>query len=127
LTLPVNIESYSDVLTDNLGALRKRLGAGHLDYIKLLGVLYALKNLGPQQESGERIDQVEFVKRILWELYCANDEIKHHLDANLAKFNGTKGQPETFNLLDRLLLRQWYRLSFWKVAAEELNYRRFST
>ena len=125
LTLPVNIEAYSDVLTENLAALRRRLGAGHLDYIKLLGVLYTLKNIASKQDSGERADQIVFVKRLLWELYSSNDEMKCHLDGTLAKFNGTQGQPESFNLLDRLLLQQWYRLSFWKVAAEELDYRRF--
>ena len=125
LKLPVNIESYSDLVTDNLVRLRQQLGADHLDNIKLLGVLYALKNLAPNHDSPERGDQIVFVKRVLWDLYSNNDEIKHHVDANLAKFNGTKGQPETFNRLDRLLSQQWYRLSFWKVAAEELDYRRF--
>ena len=125
LILPVNIEAYSDVLTDNLMSLRKHLGAGHLDYIKLLGVLYALKNIAPKQDSAERADQIMFVKKLLWELYISNDDMKRHLDASLARFNGTKGQPESFNLLDRLLAQQWYRLSFWKVAAEELDYRRF--
>ncbi|MGH7854056.1 MAG: malto-oligosyltrehalose synthase [Candidatus Binatia bacterium] len=125
LTLPVNIEAYGDVLTDNLVSLRRRLGAGHLDYIKLLGVLYTLKNIASKQESEERADQIVFVKRILWELYSSNEDMKRHLDATLARFNGTKGQPESFNLLDRLLSQQWYRLSFWKVAAEELDYRRF--
>ncbi len=123
--LPVNIEAYSDVLTDNLAALRKRLGANDLDYIKLLGVLYTLKNIALNQENAERADQIVFVKRILWDLYNANGEFKRHLDANLAKYNGAKGRPETFNSLDRLLTQQWYRLSFWKVAAEELDYRRF--
>ena len=125
LILPVNIEAYSDVLTDNLAALRRRLGAGHLDYIKLLGVFYTLKNIAPKEESTERSDQIVFVKRILWELYSSSEDIKRHVDATLAKFNGAKGQPETFNALDRLLGQQWYRLSFWKVAAEELDYRRF--
>ena len=125
LKLPVNIEAYGEVLTDNLVGLRKQLGADHLDYIKLLGVLYALKNLTPTQETAERADQIVFVKRVLWDLYNTNDEIKRHLDGNLAKYNGTQGQPESFNRLDRLLSQQWYRLSFWKVAAEELDYRRF--
>jgi (1->4)-alpha-D-glucan 1-alpha-D-glucosylmutase len=125
LILPVNIEAYSEVLTDNLPALRRRIGADHLDYIKLLGVLYTLKNIAAGQEGAERADQIVFVKRILWELYNGNDEIRRHLDDNLARFNGVKGQAESFNQLDRLLSQQWYRLAFWKVAAEELDYRRF--
>ncbi|HEY7218720.1 MAG TPA: malto-oligosyltrehalose synthase [Candidatus Binatia bacterium] len=125
LQLPVNFESYSEVLTQNLALLRKRLGAHHLDFIKFLGVLYALKNIPPKEESADRADQIRFVKRMLWELYTGTPEIKAHLDANIATFNGTPGHPESFNLLDRLLSQQHYRLSFWKVAAEELDYRRF--
>lgn len=35
-------------------------------------------------------------------------------------------RPGTEDLpLDQLLERQWYRLAYWKVANEELNYRRF--
>ncbi|HEU5462709.1 MAG TPA: malto-oligosyltrehalose synthase [Candidatus Binatia bacterium] len=124
-TFPVTIEAYSDFLTENLAPLRKQLGSGHLDFIKLLGVLYTLKNIAPAQDSAERADQIVFVKRILWELYTSSPEIRRHIDANLAKYNGTKGEPETFNALDRLLGQQWFRLSFWKVAAEELDYRRF--
>ena len=40
-------------------------------------------------------------------------------------FNGIKGDPRSFDLLDRLLRDQVYRLSFWRVATEEINYRRF--
>ena len=125
LQLPVNLESYSEVLTQNLNLLRKRLGSHHLDFIKLLGVLYALKNIPPKQESADRADQILFVKQMLWELYTGTREIKEHLDANIARFNGIPGNPESFSLLDRLLSQQHYRLSFWKVAAEELDYRRF--
>lgn len=35
-------------------------------------------------------------------------------------------RPGTEDLpIDQLLDRQWYRLSYWKVGSEELNYRRF--
>ena len=40
-------------------------------------------------------------------------------------FNGKAGEPHSFDLLDRLLDEQAYRLSFWRVAADEINYRRF--
>jgi (1->4)-alpha-D-glucan 1-alpha-D-glucosylmutase len=69
-------------------------------------VLYALKNIPPKQESADRADQILFVKRMLWELYTGTPEIKEHLDTNIARFNGTPGNPESFNLLDRLLSQQ---------------------
>ncbi len=39
--------------------------------------------------------------------------------------NGAAGQPRSFDPLDRLLNAQSYRLAHWRVASEEINYRRF--
>ena len=44
---------------------------------------------------------------------------------NVALFNGKPGDPASFDLLDELLDAQAYRLSFWRVASDEINYRRF--
>src|SRR5581483_5643712 len=54
-----------------------------------------------------------------------NSEINGFIDENVKIFNGEKGIPESFNLIDGLLSEQNFRLSFWKVATEEINYRRF--
>jgi (1->4)-alpha-D-glucan 1-alpha-D-glucosylmutase len=43
----------------------------------------------------------------------------------VTQINGTPGQPRSFDSLDLLLNDQSYRLAFWRVAAEEINYRRF--
>jgi (1->4)-alpha-D-glucan 1-alpha-D-glucosylmutase len=125
LRLPVNIESYSSVFHHGLGALRRKLGGEQPEYIKLLGVLYALKNLPPKEEAKERTDQINFVKRMLWELYTTSGEIKEFIDGQVVRLNGEKDDPESFNALHQLLSEQLFRLSFWKVAAEEINYRRF--
>ena len=125
LRLPLMIESYSNVFTHGLAALRRKLGGKHPEFVKLLGVLFVLKNLPPTEEARERADQVTFTKSMLWELYMGSPEIKEFIDANVARYNGTKGDPASFDILDRLLSEQLYRLSFWKVAAEELDYRRF--
>ena len=37
----------------------------------------------------------------------------------------TQGDPRSFDRLERMLREQAYRLSFWRVAADEINYRRF--
>src|SRR5207344_2315307 len=36
-----------------------------------------------------------------------------------------KGNPRSFDRLDELLDGQAYRLAYWRVAADEINYRRF--
>src|SRR5437588_1907849 len=43
----------------------------------------------------------------------------------LAELNGILGEPRSFDRLDELLNRQHYRLAYWRVAADEINYRRF--
>ena len=46
-------------------------------------------------------------------------------ERSVAAFNGTPGDPGSFDLLDELLNRQAYRLAYWRVASDEINYRRF--
>src|SRR5213079_432458 len=46
-------------------------------------------------------------------------------DASVRRMNGVAGQPRTFDRLDALLNAQSYRLAHWRVASEEINYRRF--
>lgn len=47
------------------------------------------------------------------------------LEKGFENFNGKKGDPKSFDLLHELLEKQWYRLSHWIVAGQEINYRRF--
>lgn len=123
LRFPLRIESYVNVLTHVLLKIRSVIGREHPDFIKLLGIFYVIKNL--PAEKDETFDQVRFIKRMLWELCSRNPSIEESLDRSLAEINGTPGDPGSFNDLDGLLKEQFYKLSFWKVAAEEINYRRF--
>jgi (1->4)-alpha-D-glucan 1-alpha-D-glucosylmutase len=47
------------------------------------------------------------------------------LEAASAAFTGSPGEPATFQSLHALLEKQHYRVSYWRVAADEINYRRF--
>ena len=44
---------------------------------------------------------------------------------SLKEINGTPGDARSFDKLDALIQRQHYRLAYWRVASEEINYRRF--
>lgn len=127
LKLPVRIESYAHFISYHLGQLARSLGRSHPDFIKLLAILYLIKGISDETQGYERYDQISFVKGLLWELHHQNPEVKQFIDDNIKFFNGEPGRPESFNLLDTLLAEQFYRLSFWKVGAEEINYRRFFT
>ncbi len=45
--------------------------------------------------------------------------------AALERVNGKVGDPGSFDRLHEVLEAQPYRLAFWRVSAEEINYRRF--
>jgi len=47
------------------------------------------------------------------------------IEAALRDFTGSPGRPTSFRRLHRLLEAQHYRIANWRVAAEEINYRRF--
>ena len=124
LALPLRIESYLN-LFNNLSELKRKLAEDDPDFIKLLGILYVLKSLSSSDEPEERNNQIKFIQHTLWEAYNSNAVIKAFVDENVRTFNGEKEKAESFNFLDDLLSQQVFRLSFWKVAAEEINYRRF--
>ncbi|MBD2250155.1 malto-oligosyltrehalose synthase [Nostoc parmelioides] len=127
LKLPLRLESYTKFITQNLGKLTRTLGRNHPDFIKLLGILYILKSVPSEVAGKQRQDQIAFIKGLIWELYTSNDDIHAFIEENIQIFNGNPGNSESFNLLDDLLNDQFYRLAFWKVGAEEMNYRRFFT
>lgn len=126
LRVPLRLESYSIFLTHDLGKLARTLGRRHPDFVKLLAVLYMLRSI-PESGGKQRKDQAEFVKGLLWELYEGNPEVKDFIDGNIKFFNGEAGNPHSVDWLDKLLSEQFFRLSYWKVGAEEINYRRFFT
>ncbi len=122
LVFPVKIESYGRLLATGLDRLKETLGGDHPDFIKMLGILYLLKAL---PENKDRDDQVRFIKGALWEMYINNGVVTRFMTDNVDRFNGVVGDPASWAGLEDLLAEQIYRLSFWKTATEEINYRRF--
>ncbi len=52
-------------------------------------------------------------------------EMQPALEKALARINGVVGDPRSFDRLHELLEQQPYRLAYWRVSSEEINYRRF--
>ncbi len=99
-------------------------------YAELQSILTALEYLPKRTETdpkriAERIREKEVIKRRL-ERRCAEaPQVQRAIEKALAQINGKAGDPRSFDALDELLNAQSYRLAFWRVAAEEINYRRF--
>lgn len=113
--LPLRLLSYADVLSQGLINLEKKLGERDQELVNLKRVILEAKEEDP--DPG--------LKRKLWELYQHSPEIRNFVDSSLTAFNGSPTDPDSFNLLDKLLSEQLFRLCFWKVASDEINYKRF--
>jgi (1->4)-alpha-D-glucan 1-alpha-D-glucosylmutase len=132
LKLPVAPKSYLHILRHRLEELKQKTGSDSPSFRELEGILAAVTDLPervslPSEVAGERRMHREGIKERLWKLYQTSPEIHDFINENLKAFNGRKGDPESFCLLDELLADQAYILSFWRTANEEINYRRFFT
>jgi (1->4)-alpha-D-glucan 1-alpha-D-glucosylmutase len=129
LRFPLAIDSYARILERILPRLRKQVGRDHPDHVKLMGVLYNVKTLSAAESRSERYEMVSFIKRMLFELHTHSQSVADLLQETIDYANGQADDsppgPERFDFLDHLLAEQNFRLSFWKVAGEEINYRRF--
>jgi (1->4)-alpha-D-glucan 1-alpha-D-glucosylmutase len=67
----------------------------------------------------------EVAKRRLATLTEANETVREAIEQTVAAMNGRRGDPHSFDQLEALLAHQAYRLSYWRVATDEINYRRF--
>jgi (1->4)-alpha-D-glucan 1-alpha-D-glucosylmutase len=78
----------------------------------------------PERVAERRREQI-VAKRRLADLVAASPEVAHALAETMRAFNGDPADPRSFDALDRLLDAQSYRLSSFRTAGEEINYRRF--
>ncbi|HXH86068.1 MAG TPA: malto-oligosyltrehalose synthase, partial [Nitrospira sp.] len=128
--LPIAPKPSSLILAYRLPTLIQEAGANSSQVMELESIITALKHLPSRQERApesiaERYREKEIIKRRLASLVDGSTMIRLFLDENIRLFNGTKGDPRSFDLLDEVLNDQAYRLAYWRVAAEEINYRRF--
>jgi (1->4)-alpha-D-glucan 1-alpha-D-glucosylmutase len=130
LTIPINPRRAPLVYEEGLAALEDALGADSAALREFLSILTALRNLPAYTTRDaaaiqERQREKEVARERLARLTGAHDEIRAHIDAALAVFNGSPGQPASFDRLHQLLELQAYRLASWRTASDEINYRRF--
>ncbi|MGE0827625.1 MAG: malto-oligosyltrehalose synthase [Candidatus Binatia bacterium] len=128
--LPIAPRSSIPILSHRLGSLQLTLGGEHPHFLELQSIITALTHLPLRTETDrdkviERNREKEIIKRRLVALTTTCPEIHTFIHENVHFFNGVKGDPRSFDPLDALLADQGYRLAYWRVAAEEINYRRF--
>jgi (1->4)-alpha-D-glucan 1-alpha-D-glucosylmutase len=125
LKLPLSIVSYLTLLGHEPERIQVRLDQAQSDCTRFFDLLDNLESLSLTIDPAKRRDHVRSIKETLWDLYCGNPIIKQFVDENLLRFNEDRGGSRRINLLDGILSRQMFRLCHWKVACQEINYRRF--
>jgi (1->4)-alpha-D-glucan 1-alpha-D-glucosylmutase len=128
--LPAAPLAWLRVFEPAIAALRERLGHADPGVIELESILTAISYLPSQTETDdtrirERYREKEVIKRRTATLVESNEAVRQALLDSLQHLNGSRGNTRSFDALERFLGEQVYRLSFWRVAADEINYRRF--
>lgn len=127
---PVAPKSFAMVLRHRMDELAAKMPPGDPHFLEYQSIQTALTHLPPRTETDpvkldERSREKEVVKRRLQRLCEECSPLGGWIQENVEIFNGRVGDPKSFDLLDGLLDEQAFRLSFWRVAADEINYRRF--
>lgn len=147
---PINVRSSAMLLNFRLSELRQMLSSAedasvagasdssadnHLEsdcaeLMEYQSILTAINHLPPMTETDPHLNsearrEQEVIKRRLRDLCQTSNVVNDFLIENVSQFNGNPEAPESFDKLDELLLSQAYRLAYWRVAADEINYRRF--
>jgi (1->4)-alpha-D-glucan 1-alpha-D-glucosylmutase len=129
-SFPIAPGNFDVLLNYRLQELIDSLGSDDPAVQELQSIITAIGYLPSRSETAperiaERNREKEIIKRRLALLEAGSTPVRETIEATLAHFNGTVGEPRSFDLLDQLIDQQAYRLAFWRVATEEINYRRF--
>lgn len=119
---PIYPPSYVEILSAVVESTEQP-APGLNDLFKAFGALRVKGHSRSHQR--ETRARAESLKGQLADLASHNQEITKAINTELALYNGVPGRAKSFVRLHRLLEKQWYRLAFWRVATEEINYRRF--
>jgi (1->4)-alpha-D-glucan 1-alpha-D-glucosylmutase len=107
--LPVSPLTYPEMLSGANGKLQK-----------LAEEFAALANRRTELASSANRLKSELAQRV-----ATNDEVRSAVDGVLQGFRGTAGDLRSWSALDALIQQQYWRPSHFRVAADDINYRRF--
>jgi malto-oligosyltrehalose synthase/4-alpha-glucanotransferase len=127
---PVDPRVYPLILERHLDILESRLPPGRPSLAEFQSLITAFGNLPRRSDRSEeavtaRARDKELLKQRLAALVNQDADIHWYLEELLREFNGTPDYPVDTALMHELLDAQAYRLAYWRVASDEINYRRF--
>ncbi len=120
---PVSTRSWPPILRMILQVLEQDAGmtTAALELTDLVERLPALA----ADHAAEPTVNSRFLKETLWRLSRSDATFDAAVQKALEQLNGRGGDRPSFDALDDVLELQWYRLAYWRIAGESINYRRF--
>lgn len=127
---PLNPSTYPIILEHRIEVLKTRLGNTNKDFQEYLSIITVFKNLPlhtntDYEKITERIREKNIAFKRLASLCFVNEVIKGFIEENLIDFKCFADNEVSIERVHNLLEAQPYRLAFWRVSADEINYRRF--
>lgn len=126
---PIDPAQYASLLGSVLERLQHREDVPESQLVEFELILAGYRDLRrPARSARQRTFRRSKADKLASQLAALAQEHEVFaacIEDALAVINGESGKPRSFDRLHRLLEAQHYRLAFWRVAAEEINYRRF--
>lgn len=127
---PINPSSYPIFLEHRIEVLESRLGGSDPNFLEYLSIITVFKNIPDINETSaekiaERNREKDIASRRLAALCLNNPIIENFIQENLIDFQGKPNDPIACNRIHNLLEKQAYRLAYWRVSIDVINYRRF--
>jgi (1->4)-alpha-D-glucan 1-alpha-D-glucosylmutase len=127
---PLAPRSWAPLLERTLVKAKETLPDTDGHVLELESIITAISHLPRREDTDlarvrERQREKEVIRRRVAALVEDSDVARTGLKQVLTIINGSKGDAHSFDSLEKLLDDQAYRLSFWRVASDEINYRRF--
>jgi (1->4)-alpha-D-glucan 1-alpha-D-glucosylmutase len=127
---PIAPNGYPRILGLQIERLQEKLGPTHEDFLELQSIMTASSHLPDRrgatcEQKAESNREKEVQKRRLAALCARSHDIKAFITDNVTTINGTPADPRSFDVLHELIKAQPYRFAQWRVAADDINYRRF--
>ena len=127
---PIDPKEYPRILRPSSEIVAARLGAENPDVIEFQSLITAFSHLPGRYEfndarRAERNRDKEIHKRRLAELCQRSPEIVASIATTTNAINGNPADPASFEELHELIKAQTFRLANWRVASDDINYRRF--
>ena len=127
---PVNPRGYPSVLIAAAEQMQQHVVATDQNLLELQSLISAFGHLPGREDAApekrqERVRDKEINKKRLAALCARSHQIAALLEGAVAKINGVAGESASFDSLHELIKAQAFRLAYWRVAADDINYRRF--